>query len=532
MDTISHRRRTGVLAAVVAAVLPALALLGSVAAGSPAAAAGDAAADPLTIVHTASATLPPAVVAGPDGTTKITLGFGKDRPGHPTGTRTITVDATDLAGVASAVFLSPPCKHQEGAPANTAVCTVPHTKADGSDTVQFNLDAAPDVQGGPARTVRYTGSWGGVAAQPASTRVTIGTAPDVRTQGKAPAGSKPGDAITIPLTIRNQGLAPADGVSLEIVASPGLTFAEDPACGYSRTDDGQARAVCSWNEKLPPGATAAAVPPLRVRATAFAYDEQLTVQTTSLVSPGPGKPPVADHFASWSGIPVYVASTADFAVTGAALSGTVGSNVKAHVVLTNNGPAQVAATFFAYLNVEVPRGTHTVAADHYCTGFDAKGGRDAEVEDAVRFECLLQPDVSPPGTSNALDFTFHIDKAAVQPGKVGYLLNVSHRPADPVASNDTAPITVTVKSSSSGSPSPSASSPTPIPTATTAAPAAGASGGSGASGGPAATAPPATGDLASTGSAPVALITAVAAATAALGALTVFAARRRRSTRR
>ncbi|MFF7158662.1 hypothetical protein [Streptomyces sp. NPDC008139] len=110
-------------------------------------------------------TLPPKVVAGPDGVTKVTIGFGKDRPGHPTGPRTITVDFGDLTGVADVVFLNPPCAQNSARP-TIAVCTVPHDTADGTDTVRFSLFAQGGLQGGPAHVITYTGTWGGVAAAP------------------------------------------------------------------------------------------------------------------------------------------------------------------------------------------------------------------------------------------------------------------------------------------------------------------------------------------------------------------------------
>lgn len=516
MEIVSHRWR----AAALAAAAPLL-FAGFLAAGTPAAAAD---ADPPAIVATASVTVQPKVVAGPDGVTKVTLGFGKDRPGHPTGPRTITVDFGDLTGAVFPGFLNPPCVTKSAA-ATTALCTVPHDKADGSDTIQFNLFAQADVQGGPAHVITYTGTWGGVAALPAVTEVRVGTAPDVLAQGQAPTGVQPGDTFSVPLTAHNRGLKAADGYRLDLTASPGLKLVKDPACTYSTTDDGWDHATCTYPEKLAPGATATTLPPLGVRALDTASNERIDIETTSLVSPGPGKPPVADHFSVSSSIPVRVATTADFQVTGAHLSGPVGSDLKARVALTNNGPATVSGWIFAVVYVEVPKGTHPVTFPQYCEGIDANGTRYPDRdEDAVRYECWIHQEVSEPGTSTAFDFTFHVDKPVVQPGKVSYKLNVGSPPADPVPANDTAAITVTVTSASATA----TSSPTPTPTSTATLPAT-------PTPTPATsvpdTTPPATGPLAATGAPPVTLIAATAATAAALGALTFVAARRRRTAR-
>jgi hypothetical protein len=520
MEIVSRRRPVAALPLLVL-TLPVL-----LAAGSPAAAAP--AVGPPAVEATASVTLPPKVVAGPDGATRITLGFGKDRPGHPTGPRTITVDFGDLTGVADTGFLSPPCVRRS-ASAHTAVCTVPHDTADGSDTVHFNLFAQDDVQGGPVHVIRYTGSWGGVTARPATTEVKVGSAPDVRTGGAAPAGVQPGDTFAVPLTVRNQGLKPADGFRLDLYASAGLELVKDPACTYSTTGDGWDHARCAYAERLTPGATATAVPPPRMRALSVASDERIDIETASLVSRGPGRPLVSDHFSASSSVPVRVTTTADFRITGARLSGPVGSDLTARITLTNNGPATVSGWIFAMVNVEVPKGTHPVSAGHYCDGIDARGNRYPEDEDAVRYECWIQQDTSAPGTSNSFDFTFHVDKPVVAPGKAGYRLNVDRPPADPVPSNDTAAITVTVTGSAASATS-SATSPAAVPVTSPAAPA-GTTATASTATIPTATATPATGGLAATGAPAIRLIAVAGAAATAVGGLTFMAARRRRAAR-
>ncbi|MBD0735266.1 DUF11 domain-containing protein [Streptomyces sp. CBMA29] len=513
MEIVSHRWRFAALAA----ALPLL-LAGAVSAAAPA-----VAADPPAISATASVTLPPKVAAGPDGVTKVAIGFGKDRPGHPTGPRTITVDFGDLTGVADVTFLNPPCAQKSERP-NIAVCTVPHDKADGSDTVRFNLFAQGGLQGGPAHVITYTGTWGGVAATPASTEVKVGTSSDVLAQGQNPTGVKPGDTFSVPLTAHNRGLDAADGFRLDLVASPGLKLVKDPACTYATTREGEDHATCTYTEKLAAGASATALPPLRVHALDTASNERITIETTSLVSPGPGRAPVPDHFSVSSSIAVHVATTADFQVTGAHVSGPVGANVKARVTLTNNGPATVSGWIFAVVYVEVPKGTHPVYFPHDCEGIDAHGTRYPEDRDAVRFECWIHDDTSAPGTSTALDFTFHVDQRVVRPGKVSYKLNVASPPADPVPSNDTAAITVTVTGGPSGS-----ASPTSSPRAGTGAGTGGGTGSPSPTSAPTASGTaPATGNLASTGSAPVALITAASAAALTLGAAAFLTFRRRR----
>lgn len=476
----------------------------------PAAPADPAA--PLTIEAPETVTLPPMVTDSDN--VKITVGFGKDKPGHPTGPRTITVDTTDAAAVAE-FFQFPDC--DQGASENIHVCPIPHATADGSDTVTFTVATLREIQGGPEHVIKYTGSWGGVQATPAVTRVRVGSATDLYSTAPRPSGIKPNDSGALAVTVTNKGLVGADAFLLEAYASTrAITLVKDPACTYDKVY-GRDHMVCRYDEPVAPGGTAASVRPVRFSTQGDSFNEEITIAATALVSPGPGKPPVADHTPRYNGIKVRVVTGADFRATGAHLSGPVGAKVKARFSFVNAGPAYTDDGPAMLIYVTVPKGTEAVDVPRVCDPARNADGSDPDPKHPARYECYLLNGNGFPGIVHTLDYTFKIVSPDVSPGEVSVRENSHAHPTDPDPTNNKAPITVTVTGSGGGSPTPgttgggSGGTNSPTPTATT-------------------TPGTSTGDLASTGSPPAALIAATAATVTAVGGL-AFAATRRRTRR-
>ncbi|MEU6849028.1 hypothetical protein ABZ901_03710 [Actinacidiphila alni] len=496
--TSGRRRGAGLLAAAFA--VPLL-LLGAPA--SPAAADAPAApgAGTVAIEATGAVTLPPMVTRS--ARTAITIGFGKDRPGHPTGPRTITVDTSGAAAVVD-FFQFPDC--ERGATEDIHVCTVPHKKADGSDTVTFTASAAPDLQGGAARLITYTGSWGGVPATPASTRVRVGTSTDLRAAAPRPVGVKPSSGGSLTVGVTDKGLVGADAFVLTVqVTSARLALVKDPACTYD-TQYGRDRLTCRYDVPVAPGQTVA-VRPVRFTTRADSFNEEVSFGVTALVSPGPGEPPAADHDPYWTGTKVRVVTGADFRATGAHLTGPVGARLMARFSFVNAGPAATDDGPGMYAVVTVPQGTEAVDVPRVCVPTLDDDGSQPDPGRPGRYQCPFLNGSGAPGIAHTLDFTFRIVSADAAPGSVTVKENSHGHPTDPDLSNNTAPITVTVTSGSASPPS--SSSPGP-------------------GSGPAADPGSSAGELAASGAPPVALIAAAAVAALALGGAVAYTSVRRR----
>ncbi|WP_093716896.1 hypothetical protein [Actinacidiphila alni] len=503
----SGRRRGAGLPA--AALAVPLLLLGAPAAPAAATetvtAPAAAGAGTVAIEATDAVTLPPMVTHS--ARTAITIGFGKDRPGHPTGPRTITVDTSGAAAVVD-FFQFPDC--ERGATEDIHVCTVPHKKADGSDTVTFTASAAPDLQGGAARLITYTGSWGGVPATPASTRVRVGTSTDLRAAAPRPVGVKPGSGGSLAVAVTDKGLVGADAFLLTVqVTSARLSLVKDPACTYD-TQYGRDRLTCRYDVPVAPGQTVA-VRPVRFTTRADSFNEEVAFGVTALVSPGPGEPPAADHDPYWTGTKVRVVTGADFRATGARLTGPVGAKLTARFSFVNAGPAATDDGPGMYAVVTVPKGTEAVDVPRVCDPTLDDDGSQPDPEHPGRYQCPFLNGSGAPGIVHTLDFTFRIVTADVAPGSVTVRENSHAHPTDPDLSNNTAPIAVTVTSGSSSSPSSSSPASSPGPGS-----------------GPAADPGSSAGELAASGAPPVALIAAAAVAALALGGAVAYTSVRRR----
>ncbi|MFJ3670363.1 hypothetical protein ACIPSE_28305 [Streptomyces sp. NPDC090106] len=363
-----------------------------------------------------------------------------------------------------------------------------------------------------------------VAAAPAA--FAEEAAPELVVGGVGPVdGLEPGSSFAAPVTVANKGTAAAEKVWIYYAVTRGLDFAEVPS--NCRTQ--QVRAydemperwtmACEFDQVVEPGAVYTPETPLRVKALDRAYDDELRLRvgendpgvddngTDPVAGTAPAvklvERPGGDVGSTWVvDVPVASVNTADFQVTGAALTGSVGETVPMKVEFTNAGPAWVMARLdvpTVSVLVTPPAGTSVVKAGAFCK---AKG---------ESYKCGMGQSALHEDGGQTYAFRLRIDKK-VTGAKGSVTLGGEARPADPDASNDKAVIALDVTGAD--------------PTASPSDPA-GASGGSGGSspvdgGG----ATPQGDTLAESGSSAPAL-TGVAAAAVATGAGTVVLVRRR-----
>jgi uncharacterized membrane protein YgcG len=214
-------------------------------------------------------------------------------------------------------------------------------------------------------------------------------------------------------------------------------------------------------------------------------------------------------------VPVTSVNTADYQVTGAALTGGVGETVPMKVEFTNAGPAWVMAKLgepTVKVVITPPAGTSVVKTAAYCKA-KAKG---------EAYDCGMSQRALNEGGRLTYAFELKIDKR-VADAKGSVALSTEARPFDPDKANDKADITLDV---TGGEPS---SSPTSSPGGSTSGSggsAGGSAGGSSSTGGDGTTTN--GGNLADTGSSALP-ITGVAAAAVVTGAGMLVVVRRRRA---
>jgi len=371
------------------------------------------------------------------------------------------------------------------------------------------LAAATVVLAAPATAV----------AEPAASTAHLGFAP------LAPiTGLKPGADFTTTFAVKNTGAGPATEVELEYGGSQGLDFGTKFSnCWYETIpaqDEGPAStdAHCSIQETLQPGVVYAPSAPLPMKTLDSALYERFTVGAMAdspawaPVEPGAPEPvlhllplaadPGGTYGADFATADLTVDSSADFALTGAQLTGEAGRTVTASVVFANKGPGWVqndAGKPIASFEVNVPPGTTVVAKPNFCL----KDG-------TARYNCFTEDNWVGAHTTFPYPFKLRIDK--VVPDATGAVAFVKgqHRsgtlPFDHDPANNTAKIVLNAGASSGTG---------------------GASGSGGSSGTPGAPGP--GGQMAATGAGDTLLYAGLSAAALAVGgAFALSAAARRR----
>ncbi|MFD8615972.1 LPXTG cell wall anchor domain-containing protein [Streptomyces sp. NPDC059513] len=299
-----------------------------------------------------------------------------------------------------------------------------------------------------------------------------GTEPDLGVGGLAPVtGVAPGDGFGLPVSVLNKGTDTVPRVYLAYSFSPGVETAETYSnCVYFRVssyDEQPERnhAVCTVDQPLKPGVLYGTDQPLGLRAGASALRDNAGYGVSadepapdeggeSEHVPGTGAPlklvergeatetDRAAHARTSVRTDVTADSTADFALTGAELKGTVGDKVTARVKFTNKGPAWVQGeldTSVTTVDVRIPAGTSVVKANGFCSKVTR-----------THYACGTSQSWVRPTGGETYPFVLRIDKAVGRTtGKVSF--DGQARPFDRNAANDTAEIVVeTGEASSTG----------------------------------------------------------------------------------
>ncbi|MFP8905027.1 COG1361 family protein [Streptomyces atacamensis] len=362
----------------------------------------------------------------------------------------VTVDVSELAGVAEVTW------PENCTPSGTgAVCHVPEVPVTGNDeqirlTVRAADGAAAGAQGRIAYEATATGGPQGTLTAPREsfeTTVTVASGPDLAIAGIDPIErAEPGDDRTIPFELTNNGNESAHGFMVRMTASYGLKeMTEYDACTYTRSSDDEyapmTHATCSFDRVLAPGESFRLPRPLKVEFARHALAERLDIG----VEPGGGAEDL-DHHDNYVALELGADNTADFSVTGDAVSGAAGETVTARLAFANSGPAWFgnlgSGDPVAVVQLDVPEGTTVTGVPSGCIPRTLSGGYHPRRTGAPRYDCEL-PYWVPEKVEHSYVFSLRID--TVTPGTTGA---VSVRPGfgtftfDPNPANNTAVLAV------------------------------------------------------------------------------------------
>ncbi|WP_330174616.1 hypothetical protein OG875_14315 [Streptomyces sp. NBC_01498] len=389
----------------------------------------------------------------------LTLGVGiyHDNDNYTVIDGRLTVDVSELVGVAEVTW------PDNCAPSGTsAVCDIPVVPAIGGDyedQVFLTVRAADGAEVGAQGRITYEATAkvrpGGTLTAPQEsfdTELTVGAGPDLAIDPVTDIeDGQPGDELTIPFKVTNNGNESANGFTLKLYASYGLTeLTRYDACTHTTTDgsDGPPwnTAICAFDEVLAPGDSFELPEPLTVRLAPHALNERLDID----VEPGDGAQDL-DSENNYTVTQFGVENTADFSVTGDAVSGAAGATATAELTFRNNGPAWFgnlgSGDPVATVRLVVPRGAKVTGVPSGCSPRTLAGGYYPTRTGAPRYDCRLPHAV----LEDALyTFPFSVRVDTVVPGATGA---VSIHPQfgefgeypfdfDPDRTNNTAVLTV------------------------------------------------------------------------------------------
>ncbi|WP_128375085.1 hypothetical protein [Streptomyces cavernae] len=410
--------------------------------------------DQLWVDAPSELSLPLGVDGGPPQTRSLDLGLYHDNDNFTVTDGRLTVDISGLTGVAEVTW------PDNCAPSGTtAVCSVPEVPTIGADydeQIHLAVRAADGVAAGAQGRITYeataVGGPDGTLTAPREsfdTTVTIAAGPDLALADVAPVkGAKPGTTETVPLALTNKGNGAANGFTLKMFASYGLEFpTKYDECSYTGiggTDEApMTQVTCAFDEVLEPGDSFALPAPLRVVLAGHAMGERLDLS----VEPGGGATDISDDD-NYVVAGFAVDNTADFAVTGAAVSGAAGTTVTAPLTFKNNGPGWLgnlgSGEAVAVVRLIVPQGTTVTGVPSGCEPRTLGGGYYPRRTGAPRYDCDL-PYWVLENTQRPYAFTLRID--TVLPGTTGAVSihpgwGNSGFPFDPDITNNTSVLAV------------------------------------------------------------------------------------------
>ncbi|SFY48352.1 hypothetical protein [Streptomyces sp. F-1] len=417
---------------------------------APAFAATEPETDQLWITAPYDPTLPLGIDGGTPPTRTLDVRLNHDNDHFTVTDGRLTVDASGLAGVAEITW--PDNCTPSGA---TAVCDVPEVPVTGNTggEVHLTVRAADGAAAGARGRITFeataTGGPDGTLTAPQDsfdTTVTVASGPDLGlTTGGGIKDAQPGSTQTLPFTLTNHGNETAHGFTVTMTASYGVRYLNRyDACAYTASSGDEyapmSYATCTFHQDLAPGASFELPEPLQVELTAHALQERVDISAQPIGATDLG------GYDDYAVLAIGADNTADFSVTGAAVTGAAGETVTAALTFKNNGPAWLgnlgSGDPVADVRLIVPSGTTVTAAPEDCAPRTLSGGYYPNRTGAPRYDCSL-PYWVLENTERSFPFTLRID--TVVPGATGA---VSIHPPfgefghDPDTSNNTAVLTV------------------------------------------------------------------------------------------
>lgn len=410
MRTATGRsRRTGAYALVTAAVLSATAL-----GTTPASAASDA----LWVQSPEGATLS----VTPGSYQELSFGLYHDNGDYHVANGVLGLDLSELAGVAEVTVPDHCFLNASGTAATCDIWEV--GDIGGSYTGPQVTIGLRTLEGAPAGAELSIGHHGQAETDGpdgvlythwGSTPVTVESVPtpDLALTEPQPVGPlSPGDALTAPVTVTNNGDAAAHGFRLKLWTTYGLEVAATPA-GCVRTPaavDGEDMPVglldCTVDTVVEPGATVTLPEPLGLTVASHALFERIDVSVQPL--DGTQEQNQDDNFTSTS---VTAHNTADFAVQGDEVTGAAGETVTATIGFRNRGPAWYgnigSGDAVGTVTVAVPEGATVVSAPETCRAEGTAAYRCelpywATPDDRIQFPFELRVDRVVPDATGAV----------------------------------------------------------------------------------------------------------------------------------
>ncbi|WP_316776064.1 LPXTG cell wall anchor domain-containing protein [Streptomyces sasae] len=298
-------------------------------------------------------------------------------------------------------------------------------------------------------------------------------------------GDKPGSTIESPLTISNTGSLPANGVQLQVLTTPGLSYADRFSnCSYSTVSGdpygSTQQALCTFDTTVEPGKSYRLDQPLKLdvsKQALYEYIRREALPVRDAKAPsgsGPKLSLVAAGAADTGAMEVgrqyvMVDNTADMAAGGDTVAGAPGDLVHVDLTLSDEGPARMANNVGddqPALLFTVPTGTKAVEIADRCRVWnpEAQSSTGERTPGAAQYVCFPEPNQFEVGDTRTFGFGLKIREGAkTTTGEVrattsyDTALEFDHNP-----DNNTAPVTVQVEGDDSGAtPSPSASATTP-----------------------------------------------------------------------
>ncbi|MFF5438134.1 CARDB domain-containing protein [Streptomyces achromogenes] len=413
--------------------------------------------DQLWINEPYEQTLPLATDGGQPQDRTLGVGIYHDNENFTVTDGKLAVDVSGLAGVAEVTW--PDNCTPSGTSAVCDIPVVPTIGGDYEDQVFLTVRAADGAAVGARGRITYeataTGGPDGTLTAPHesfATTLTVGAGPDLVIDPVASIEKgQPGDERTIPFKVTNKGNESANGFTVKLYASYGLTdLTRYDACVYTTTDGDDSapsnRAICTFDQVLAPGDSFELPEPLTVRLAPHALNERLDID----VEPGGGAQDL-DSGNDYVVLQIGADNTADFSVTGDAISGAAGETATAELTFKNNGPAWLgnlgSGDPVAEVRLIVPKGTTVTGVPSGCYPRTLDGGYYPNRKGAPRYDCDM-PYWVLENTQRTFAFSVRVD--TVVPGATGA---VSIHPPygrfgqypfafDPDLTNNTAVVTV------------------------------------------------------------------------------------------